>query len=127
MSRSKADIQAAINTQQAKVTAQRAKIEKLSSALKSLQSAEIKAEWKAKSHSNIKSTYHLAGIPYKDMSDHEGESDTSIITVFNKALKAKQDEMIEIVSSALNTANQLGINYECGLAALKSELANAKD
>lgn len=58
MSRSKADIQAAINTQQEKVTAQRAKIEKLSSALKSLQSAEIKAEWKAKSHSNIKSTYH---------------------------------------------------------------------
>lgn len=69
----------------------------------------------------------LAGIPYKDMSDHEGESDTSIITVFNKALKAKQDEMIEIVSSALNTANQLGMDYECGLAALKSELANAKD
>ena len=35
-------------TVQEKVTAQQAKIEKLSSALKSLQSAEIKAEWKAK-------------------------------------------------------------------------------
>ena len=44
MSRSKAAIQAAINTQQVKVTAQRAKIEKLSSALKSLQNAEIKVK-----------------------------------------------------------------------------------
>ena len=126
MSRSKAAIQTAIKHQQELVNAQNAKIEKLASALKALQAADIKAEWKAKSHSNIKHTYHLAGMPYLDMSKNEGEGDASIIETFNKALKGKRDEMIQTVSSALNTANQLGMDYQSGLSALYSELANAK-
>lgn len=127
MGRKKSEIQADITKQKRLITENTTKINALKAALSALDKADIKVKWVEESHSAIKESRHLAGKPYKEMSDDEGESGDSILKTCHKALKGKRSDMREIVVTELASANSIGMDLSSGLTSLESELASAKD
>ena len=72
----------------------------LQAALTTLSKTKTKVTYELKSHSNIKSTYHLAGTPYRDMTDAE----KNICTEAKKSYDKYKNAAISLLKEQIQTA-----------------------
>lgn len=99
------------------------KIEKLKTAKARVQMTETEIQWTPKSHSTIKSTNHLAGTPYKEMSEAEQKIPKKTSTKLDTA----KEEMMELVDQVIKREEAKSLSIESHISRLRIQLEHEKD
>ncbi len=112
----KADNSAKIASLNSLITAQRAKITALDDAIKKLREYDTNVDYELKSHSNIKETYELDGIPYSTMASEEKTLVDSVGTDFGGV---RDDMVLDLVD--------MSRGMEMNISCWKSEISRLSE
>lgn len=88
------------------ISAERKKIEAVNDSIEALRNYDTTVDYTLKSHGNIKSTYQLAGTPYKNMADDEK---TTVKTVGTKFGGVRDEMVLDLVSASRGMSMNISV------------------